>query len=367
MNQWFRLAVVFIVASMLVGACQSAGTQTPVVIPTVPQAALTSAAGSLKIGLVTVSGKVDDTPFNQSVWEGLKRAEGELGAVIETGAEAQAGDYAASINGLVRDGCSVIVTAGAALSNATRESAKAHADVLFIGVDQAQGEALANLAVIGFAEDQAGFLVGALAAQLSKTGKVGAVFGTDADVPTWRFGEGYRNGALHIDPKIEVELAYHNNEGADQSSLNPQRLQKSAVDMTNRKFDLIYGAGIDGSNGFLLGVNAPGTPGSDYTIQMGGGQSYAVPGAKELAAGSSFKASDATLYNLVRQVKEGSFTGGMTPGAVGYKAHPGLEPEVPAEVATKMAELSAALQDGSLKTDVAAEPPVVDICESCHW
>ena len=43
-----------------------------------------SAAGDVvKLGMVTDTGSIDDKSFNQGTWEGLERAEEELGAEIK--------------------------------------------------------------------------------------------------------------------------------------------------------------------------------------------------------------------------------------------------------------------------------------------
>ena len=76
---------------------------------------------------------------------------------------------------------------GFALTDATYAAAKKYPKVYFIGADQFAARddqhpdwPLPNLAGIIFDDDKAGFLAGALAAAMSKTGIVGAVLATDA-------------------------------------------------------------------------------------------------------------------------------------------------------------------------------------------
>jgi basic membrane protein A len=168
----------------------------------------------LCVGLVTDVGKIDDKSFNQSAWEGVKLAE-ELGATVQYIETTDAKDYDKNIATFADEGYDVIVTVGFALGEATAAAAAKYPDVDFVGVDQFQAEAIANVAGLNFPEDQAGFLVGALAAMMSETGKIGAVCGTDAVPPVWRFGEGYRAGAAYIDPAVEVNVVYHSDVGFD--------------------------------------------------------------------------------------------------------------------------------------------------------
>ena len=154
---------------------------------------------NVKVGLVTDVGRVNDRSFNQSAWEGVLQAcaalglaEGEDCKYIETQDPA---DYGENIQQFIDGGFNVIVSVGFALGEATATTAKANPDIMFIGVDQFQGETIANLTGLIFHEDQSGFLAGALAAQLSQTGKIAAVLGTDLVPPVVAFGQGYELGA----------------------------------------------------------------------------------------------------------------------------------------------------------------------------
>ena len=159
--------------------------------------------------MVTDVGEVDDKSFNQSAWEGVKGFAQQAGTfAVPTSADyietQDAKDYATNIGLFAESGCDGIVTEGFALGEATLAAAAKYPDVKFIGVDQWQAEAVPNVAGLIFPEDQAGFLAGALAASMSKTGIIAAVLGTDLVPPVVAFGEGYVNGAKHVDPDIKV-------------------------------------------------------------------------------------------------------------------------------------------------------------------
>ncbi|MDQ3249853.1 MAG: BMP family ABC transporter substrate-binding protein, partial [Chloroflexota bacterium] len=181
--------------------------------PTAEQSAASDAATDFQIGLVTDVGRINDRSFNQSAWEGVVQAgealgltEGEGYRYIETQAPT---DYAENIQQFVDGGFQVIVTVGFALGAATLEAAAANPDIHFIGVDQFQGEALPNVTGLIFHEDQSGFLAGALAAQLTKSGMIAAVLGTDSVPPVVAFKEGYELGAKYINPDIKFISTYH--------------------------------------------------------------------------------------------------------------------------------------------------------------
>ena len=73
----------------------------------------------LCVGLVTDVGEVDDKSFNQSAWEGVKRAERELGAIVNYVETKDAKDYDANIALFTEKGYDVIITVGFALGEAT--------------------------------------------------------------------------------------------------------------------------------------------------------------------------------------------------------------------------------------------------------
>ena len=95
-------------------------------------------AMSMKIGLVTDVGRVNDRSFNQSAWEGVVGAgemmgltEGDDYKYIET---QDSKDYADNIQQFIDAGYDVVVTVGFALGGATVEAAAANPDTYFIGV-----------------------------------------------------------------------------------------------------------------------------------------------------------------------------------------------------------------------------------------
>lgn len=125
------------------------------------------------VGLVTQVGRRDDRAYNQAVWEGVQQAKASgvanQVASIET---VDARDYTENINVFAQAGYDVIITVGDSMSSATRTAAMAYPDTYFIGVDQDQStnqDFSPNLTGLVFAEDQIGFLAGALAALMTKT------------------------------------------------------------------------------------------------------------------------------------------------------------------------------------------------------
>lgn len=340
----YILMTVLVMASMLLVACgQTSGSSTPDC----------SKADVFCVGLVTDVGKIDDKSFNQSTWEGVKQAETDLGAVVQYIETTDSKDYAKNISTFGDAKYDVIVTVGFALGEATIAAAQQYPDIKFIGVDQAQDATVANLAGLIFPEDQAGFLVGALAGMMTQTGKIGAVLGTDAVPAVWRYGEGYRAGALYVKPDVEVNVVYHNDVGFDKTFSDPEWGKTTAISMIDKGVDIIFGAGGKTGNGALLGAAEKNV----YAIGVDTDQYYTVPEAQKVLLSSAMKLLTPGTLDLIKLAKDGKFPGGNYVGQAAIAPYHDLDSKVPADVKAKMEEITKGITDGSIQTNVPATKP----------
>lgn len=318
------------------------------------------------VGLVTDVGKIDDKSFNQSTWEGVKQAEKELGATVKYIETIDAKDYDKNIASFADEGYDVIVTVGFGLGEATIAAAQKYPQTYFIGVDQFQawavdddkGNDLPNLAGLIFPEDQAGFLVGALAAMMTKSGKIGGVFGTDAVPPVWRFGEGYRAGAKYINPNIEIFIVYHNDVGFDKTFTDPEWGAATANSMVDKGADVIFGGGGKTGNGAVIATAQRG----QYAIGVDTDQYYTLPEAAPRLLTSAMKLLTPGTFELIKAAKEAqqgrrTYPAGNYLGKVGYAPFHDLDKEVPAEVKAKMESIYQMVLDGTLQTGVPPAKP----------
>jgi len=329
--------------------------------------ALTACAGigapsGFRVGLVTDVGKIDDKSFNQSTWEGVQKAQKEIQGIseikyIET---TDPKDYDKNIAQFADAGYDVIVTVGFALGEASYQNAKKYPKVKFIGIDQFLMKdkdhpdwPLPNLVGVVFDEDKAGFLAGALAAQMSKTGTVGSVLGTDAVPPVWRFGEGYRAGAKYIKADINVLVTYHNDVGFDKTFTDPEWGKTTALSMIDKKADVIFGAGGKTGNGALLGAADK----KVYAIGVDTDQYLTVPEAKVYLLSSAMKQLTPSTFDMIKSVKDNAFKPGIYTGPVGLAPYHDLDSQVPANVKAKIEEINKGLLSGTIKTNVPPAKP----------
>jgi basic membrane protein A len=321
--------------------------------------ATTAAAGKkLKVGLVTDVGRVNDKSFNESAWNGVLQAQKELGYDVKYVETTDTKDYAKNIKTFVDDKYDVIITVGFLIGDATIEAAKANPTIKFIGVDQGQDakNPIANLAGLIFDEDKAGFLIGALAAGVSKSGKLGAVLGTKSVPPVFKYGEGYKNGAAYLwanSPKLvkagkasEVTLTYHPD--GDNAFSDPVWGAQQAVALISAGNDVIFGGGGNTGNGAVEGAAEKGV----YVIGVDLDQYYTLPKAAPRLISSATKLITPGVFGLLKSAGDGSFKGGNNVGPVGLAPFHDLDKDVPQELKDAITAIDKGLKDGSIKTNV---------------
>lgn len=342
MKKLYVLLAAFLIAAMILPACA-------------PAEANCADEGTFCVGLVTDVGKINDKSFNQSAWEGVQRAEAELDAVVQYIETVDAKDYDKNISTFGDAGYDVIVTVGFALGEATIAAAEKYPDVQFIGVDQFQAETTEGVAGLNFPEDQAGFLVGALAAMMSESHKIGAVCGTDVVPPVWRFGEGYKAGAAYADGMMgtttEVFVVYHSDVGFDKTFTDPEWGAQTAQSMMDQGADAIFGCGGITGNGAITAAAQAGA----YAIGVDTDQYLTLPEAAPRMLSSAMKLITPGVFDLIKAAQDGTFESGNVLGDAGYAPYHDLDGDVPAEVKAAMEQLNADLLSGAVVTNV---PPV---------
>jgi len=337
MKKFYLVFAVFTIAALALSACGGA-----------PTASEDNCASDevLCVGLVTDVGEIDDKSFNQSAWEGVQQSADELGAFVKYVETKDAKDYAANIGLFAEKDYDVIVTVGFALGQATVEEAANYPNINFIGVDQWQGEAMANVTGLLFPEDKAGFMAGALAAQMTETGIVAAVLGTDLVPPVVAFKEGYESGAKYINPDITLISTYHPG-GMDVAFVDPEWGATTAKQALDQGADVVFGAGGKTGNGALIEVASHE---GALCIGVDSDQWETVPEAHGCLITSAMKLITPGVFGLISASADGAFPGGNYFGTTGLAGFHDFDDAVPQAVKDKLAEIDAGLLDGSIST-----------------
>jgi basic membrane protein A len=232
------------------------------------------------------------------------------------------------------------------LGEATIAAAQENPDIYFIGVDQFQAEELPNVVGLIFHEDQSGFLAGALAAQLTESGTIAAVLGTDLVPPVVAFKEGYEAGARHINPDINIISTYHPGE-LSQAFTDPEWGAATARQAIDQGADVIFGAGGMTGNGALQEVA---THEGLFCIGVDTDQWETLPAAHPCLVSSAMKLITPGVEELIAGAAQGEWVTGNHFGGAGLAPFHDFEDVIPQEVKDSLAEIDAGLQDGSITT-----------------
>ncbi|MGB7340083.1 MAG: BMP family ABC transporter substrate-binding protein [Phototrophicaceae bacterium] len=260
--------------------------------------------------LVTDLGRVNDGTFNQFAHEGAIAVSDDFELdydFIETVSEA---DYDANIQTCIDNGADAVVTVGFLIQDATANAAVANPDVFFVGVDQFLVDGPTNFVGLQFREDQAGFLVGALAALVANDNEedvIAGVYGIDVPAVV-RFRNGYEQGALYVNPEWEIGtniLGAYADSFVDQAqgiSLANQFIGEGAF--------VIFGAGGPLGSAAIAeaasqGVYVIGVDQDEYNTTFAQGETEGA----EFLISSALKRVDNGVYEAISFLAEGDLDG----------------------------------------------------------
>ncbi len=161
--------------------------------------------GKFRVALLS-PGPVSDGGWNQSAYDGLKVIEQKLAAdVSQQQVKGSPADREQGFRDYAARGYNMVIGHGGEFMDQALSVAKEFPDTMF--VVSAGNKSASNVVSVVFELGQAAYLAGAVAAQLSKTGKAGAVGGVDIPASS-RMLYAFRNGAKAINPKFEVTIVH---------------------------------------------------------------------------------------------------------------------------------------------------------------
>ena len=181
---------------------------------------MASAAFALKVGLVTDTGGLNDRSFNQLAYQGLQQAKSQLGTDISVVQSKSQSDYVPNLTRFAQQKYDMVVAVGFLMHDAVEQVSKEFPDTKFLLIDSEVTDR-ANVTSAMFAEQQAGYLVGALAGMVEADSSVNlpglrhndtiGVVGGMSIPPVNRYIAGYYQGARAEDPAINILLGYTGN------------------------------------------------------------------------------------------------------------------------------------------------------------
>lgn len=296
-------------------------------------------AGNISVSMVTDVGGVNDQSFNQSAWEGLKRAEKDFGAKVAYKESKQDADYAPNLETLTDAGYDLIWGIGFLMGDAVKATAQVNPDQKYAIVDFCYDEeTLPNVACAVFQEEQPSFLVGYIAGKMTKTNKVGFVGGIKFPVIE-KFEYGYMAGVKMANPDAEVLRQYAESftDAAKGKAITTNMLQQGA--------DIVFHA----AGGVGDGVIEAAKERKQWAIGVDKDQNYLAP---DNVLTSAMKRVDNALYGMVAELQEGRFSGGKAVvynlANEGVGIAPTTSKNVPQEILAEVDGLIAKIKAGEI-------------------
>lgn len=246
-----------------------------------------------------LGGKFDKS-FNEGVHTGAEKFKKDTGTDYRDFEPQNDAQREQALRRFARDGFSPIVAVGFSQETALKKVAEEFPKTQFAIIDAVVEKP--NVQSIVFKEHEGSFLVGLLAAQASKSGKVGFVGGMD--IPLIRkFACGYVQGVKYAKKDAEV---FQNMTGTTGAAWNdPVKGGELAKSQIDRGADVIYHA----AGGTGVGVMRAAADAGKLGIGVDSNQNGMHPG-KILT--SMVKRVDVATYNAFDQAKKGTFKAGVS-------------------------------------------------------
>ncbi len=308
--------------------------------------------GTVKAAMVTDVGGLGDRSFNDLSYAGLQQAQAEFGVQIKVLESREIADYASNIDQLAHAGYSPIFTVGFLMQDALAREAPNYPDTRFGAIDEYFESPPSNVVGILFKEQEAGYLAGVLAGlatrsnfdpRLNPEKVVGFVGGMDIP-PVERYEVGFVAGVKSVDPETRVLVLYA---GKFDDMAKGKEIGLSLID---QKADIIFAAAGQSGLGTIKACQERGA----LFIGVDADQYETVTGSGDVMLTSAIKRLDVAVYNTVKSVVDGTWSGGhsrfygIQDEAVGLAPYHDFEARVPQEIKDAVAKVSADIVSGAV-------------------
>ena len=284
----------------------------------------------LKVALVLSEGGINDESFNQSAWQGALNAKESLDVDVSYLESKQVSDYEANIESAIDQGNDLIIGVGFKVGDAIKEASENYPDQKFAIVDSTYDEIPSNLTPILFNEKQAGYSVGVIASELSKTKTVGFIGGMD--IPSCsNFLVGFEQSIKDEGKGVKVLSQYAN------SFTDASKGRAISQQMINEGADILFMAGGGVNNGVLEVAREKG-------IKVIGVDMPSHHLAPETVITSALKNVGTGVEFTIKELQQNTLTGGepiyynISNEGVGFEKTYHIHPELIEYVENKVKE-----------------------------
>jgi basic membrane protein A and related proteins len=257
----------------------------------------------VRIGLVFDVGGRGDKSFNDAAYAGLLRAQRELGVSTEFLEPASSEDREAAMRLFAARGLDLVIGVGFIFSSDVDRVARDFPRVHFACIDYAPPPSGAppNVGGLVFHEEEGSYLVGGVAALMSKTKHVGFVGGMQTPLIR-KFEAGYEAGVHAVCPDCVMHSGYTGT--TPDAFKDPAQGKALAIAEIEAGADVLYhAAGATGHGVFEAAHDA-----GRLAIGVDSDQYEEMP---DTVVTSMVKRADVTVFDTIRGIVEGHFEGGM--------------------------------------------------------
>lgn len=370
MKKFAKIAAIGAAAALTLAGCGTAPDETP---SKSPETSSTDSAEPTTpeeevdfLGcMVSDFGGFDDNSFNETSFNGLKRAVSELGIQEANAQSTDAGQYTTNVDSMIQEGCDLIFNVGFNLADTTLEAAKANTDQNFGLIDSGLSDpetfepiVLDNVKPILFNTQEAAYLAGYVAAGMTKTGTVGT-FG----------GQPYPSVTIFMDGFVDGVAAYNEAKGKDVKVIGwDKAAQKGsmtetfdelgagktmAADMINQGADIIMPVAGPVGEGAMAAAKEKGDV---LIIGVDTDAFDKYDQYQDILLTSVVKAMDTAVFDTIKGAVDGSFdasayVGTLENEGVDIADFHNLAGEVPDDLKAEVEALRAKIVSGELKVD----------------
>lgn len=308
-----------------------------------PVFAQAKAGKKIKVALI-LSGPANDQGWNAVALQGLKDAEAKFGVETAYSENVGVADSEAAFMDYAAQGYDLVIGHGYQYGDPAVKVGKKFPKTKFMAIEASSSSE--NTASYVIACEQAGYLMGVLAASLSKTGKIGIVGGIEQP-SIIKILEAYKLGAKSVNPKITVLTAYI-------GSFTDVNLGKeAALAMAAQGADVLSHSANQAGTGVIKAAEEKGL------LSTGDSWDQSVISPKSVAC--------STIYNVpvlvliaVDKVRSGTFKGGvfnlgMKEGVVDIASYHDFESKIPAKAKTTIADLKKRIAAGSFTVPIVTK------------
>ena len=323
----------------------------------------TSEEDTLKVGMVTDTGTIDDKSFNQGTWEGIKEAEKEFGletTFMQPNGESES-SYLTEIQNLYDSGYKFIVTPGYKFETAIYKAQSQYEDAKFVLIDGEPNDGKDNYLVadntvaIYFAEEQSGFIAGVAAAVELKTGDFGFIGGME--IPSVKkFNYGFQQGVAYANEHYGTTVSLKNENIVYSGSFSDTALgQQLAAQMYDNGVKAIFTAAAGVNIGVITEAKTRVVNGEEAWVIGVDSDQYddgIYEGSKSVVLTSAIKKIDEATYQIIKNEINGEFPGGQVlrfdtkNDAVGI---PSENPNLSEDTITKVNEVINAIKSDEIE------------------